>query len=79
MTYVERLCRLAYWTVIIVAGAIVVDQVVGLGWYDSTDDGRHRSGLALRADAGTGCEYLVASGGITPRLRPDGRQSGCRQ
>lgn len=48
--------------------------------YDDTDDNlvRKRSGLALRTDHLTGCQYLVAYGlagfgaAITPRLSPDG-------
>ena len=48
--------------------------------YDDTDDNlaRKRSGLALRTDHLTGCQYLVAYGlfgfgaAITPRLNPDG-------
>lgn len=78
MTYVERLCRLAYWMIVVTLVIFVVDQVSGLGGYDSTDNGRNRSGLGLRVDAETGCEYLAVMGGITPRLRLDGKQMGCR-
>lgn len=49
---------------------------------DSTDPHswgfRTRSGMGLHEDARTGCEYLVASGGITPRLDRDGSHYGCR-
>jgi hypothetical protein len=37
-------------------------------------DGEARSGLKLRTDARTGCQYLEsAGGGLTPRLGKDGR------
>lgn len=43
-------------------------------WRDDTD-GEYRSGLALRVDARTGCQYLEAQGGgITPRLDRSGKQ-----
>lgn len=48
--------------------------------YDDTDDGRYkrRSGLSLKTDYGTGCQYLVARGlfavSITPRLDKSGQQ-----
>ena len=47
--------------------------------YDDTDNEqtRTRSGLVLRTDHGTGCQYLVAAGlfarSITPRLDSDGQ------
>lgn len=41
---------------------------------DETDPPDGRSGLTLRTDAATGCQYLEGGGGgITPRLGPDGR------
>lgn len=41
---------------------------------DATD-GKERSGLALKTDAMTGCQYLVSPwGGITPRLDKLGKQ-----
>lgn len=45
--------------------------------FDQTDDDSRqvRSGMALRTDHGTGCQYLQTwSGGITPRLDGTGRQ-----
>lgn len=45
----------------------------GLG-RDATD-GKERSGLALKTDAMTGCQYLASPwGGITPRLDRFGKQ-----
>lgn len=43
---------------------------------DSTDAPTGpRSGMAVRVDALTGCQYLAdVRGGLTPRLGPDGRQ-----
>lgn len=43
---------------------------------DGTDDREtgQRSGMALRTDHGTGCQYLEsAKGGITPRLDRNGK------
>jgi hypothetical protein len=47
---------------------------------DDTDPGQwgSRSGMALKTDSLTGCQYLVSAGGITPRLKADGRHMGCR-
>lgn len=45
-----------------------------LGPYDDTDSPPHRSGMAVHTDALTGCQYLSAGRGITPRLDADGRQ-----
>lgn len=40
---------------------------------DSTDPADGRSGLVIKVDAATGCNYLsVWRGGLTPRLRADG-------
>jgi hypothetical protein len=46
---------------------------------DDTDgDSLRRSGLKLRTDARTGCQYIEGSyGGITPRLDGAGTQMGC--
>lgn len=76
----------AWNTMLKIAGALlllhllsgVVDAALfarfGIG-ADDTDGPTGRSGLALRHDAGTGCEYLASRwGGITPRLTADGRQ-----
>ena len=58
--------------------ALVLQSV----WYysnigrDETDGpGKHRSGLILRVDAGTGCQYLVnPKGGIIARADNTGKQ-----
>lgn len=41
------------------------------GWFT------RRSGLVVRTDNLTGCQYLVDHG-ITPRLDKNGKQIGCR-
>lgn len=54
--------------------------------YDDTDGHSTRSGMKLRTDYGTGCQYLeTTDGGITPRLDsagslmcPDSRGRGVR-
>lgn len=38
----------------------------------------NRSGLALRTDRGTGCQYLESGSGLTPRMDGAGRHMGCR-
>lgn len=38
-----------------------------------SSDGDSRSGMKVAVDAMTGCHYLRASGGITPRLDREGR------
>jgi hypothetical protein len=51
-------------------------SLLGIG-FDSTDDldNRSRSGIGLRIDHATGCQYLVTpEGSITQRMGPDGRQ-----
>jgi len=46
---------------------------------DSTDTDSARSGMAIKTDNKTGCEYLVTgNGGITPRLDREGYQMGCK-
>lgn len=67
---------------------LVLAQVVLLVWVvayflplarDSTDGPwPWRSGMELRVDAETGCEYLEArGGGITPRMGANGLHAGC--
>ena len=41
---------------------------------DSDATNGDRSGVEVRRDALTGCEYLETRYGVTPRLRADGRQ-----
>jgi hypothetical protein len=72
-------------SILVVIGALTLIWIVtkeldaavfaqwGLG-RDATD-GKERSGLALKTDATTGCQYLVSPwGGITPRLDRLGKQ-----
>jgi nitrogen fixation-related uncharacterized protein len=66
--------------VAIVIGLIIVQvliHTVGLTGYDDTDNAvtEERSGLAIRIDHRTKCQYLVTwLGGITPRMGADGKQ-----
>ena len=60
-------------------GLCVVILLLQLAWAvlpvgrDDTD-GESRSGLNLRTDARTGCQYLESmGGGLTPRLDRNGR------
>jgi hypothetical protein len=55
-----------------------IADAVGIGHaYDDTDSKalNERSGVLLRTDYGTGCQYLEGGrGGLTPRLGADGKQ-----
>lgn len=65
---------------VIIALALVAFTVVFLGWvlpYDSTDPPGGRSGMTIRVDHATGCEYLSRRG-LTPRLDGQGRHMGCK-
>lgn len=74
MSYAEKLARVAYHTLICAFVLWIVVLITDFG-KDDTDPPGGRSGLALKIDHGTGCQYLVASwGGITPRLDRDGKQ-----
>lgn len=48
--------------------------------YDDTDPPGGRSGMGLRTDNLTGCQYLMSpSGNLTPRMADDGKTHlGCR-
>ncbi len=51
-------------------GSVTIDR-----WRstDATDlDWRHRSGLRVYTDHGTGCQYISEGGSLSPRLRADG-------
>lgn len=72
------LTTIGKWFVIgLVVVAIIGAVSEGMQWgFDGTDDKEHgkRSGITLRTDHGTGCQYLETSdGGITPRLTPEGK------
>lgn len=41
---------------------------------DDTDPANGRSGLAVKIDSLTGCQYLESPRGLTPRLNPGGDQ-----
>ena len=63
------------WTV----GLLIVMNVILHGCArDDTDSPTERSGMVLRTDHGTGCQYVGIVGlfgvSITPRLRYDGSQ-----
>lgn len=46
--------------------------------YDNTDNGKERSGLTIRTDNLTGCQYLsTPSGGLTPRMDQSGTYQIC--
>jgi len=66
-------CNLCLWILVIV----FIDYLL-FNWFDwrkDSTDGEYRSGMEIRIDYLTGCEYLATGGGgLTPRLRDDGSQ-----
>lgn len=71
-------------TFLIIVGALTlywfvvkeIDAAAFAQWGIGRDvtDGRERSGLALRTDAQTGCQYLASPwGGLTPRVDRAGK------
>ncbi len=76
--WARNMLALAGLLTIFASAMIMVDRglydVFHLG-ADDTDGPGQRSGLGLRLDAGTGCQWLESRfGGLAPRLGPDGRQ-----
>lgn len=71
--YLTRPARVVY----LVAAAVVAALLTGCDQgSDNSDmpDGR-KSGVAVRYDALTGCQYLEGTrGGLTPRMGRDGKQ-----
>jgi hypothetical protein len=67
------------WTVIWLLAAVLLAQNFPL-WRDDTDPPWPKmSGMNLMTDHRTGCEYVGAGGGITPRVDGSGRHMGCRE
>lgn len=61
--------------VLCILGSVFLSQT---GFGRDNTDGAKRSGMALRTDYGTGCQYLeTTEGGITPRLDVNGNHKGC--
>ncbi len=62
--------------------AIIVGFIVSISYIlnyipimkDDTDPKWGRSGMAIKVDHLTGCEYLSGVGGLTPRLDVEGSQ-----
>jgi hypothetical protein len=71
---------LAKWAVVLYFSVVLIGKLPISR--DDSDPGEwgKRSGVAVRTDALTGCQYLEAvSGGLTPRIDSAGKQIGCRQ
>lgn len=60
------------WTFVVIILAVVLAGIFMDGDRDSTDTKTARSGMKLYTDALTGCQYLSAGGGLTPRIDSDG-------
>ncbi len=61
---------------VIVVMMFVVGTVVNFlpFWKDSTDPSFGRSGMEIKTDHLTGCQYLATRGGLTPRVDVNGNQ-----
>lgn len=60
------------FVVIILICAQAIYAVSDIG-KDDSDNAKERSGMIVRTDYKTGCQYLESQkGGLTPRLRKDG-------
>ncbi len=69
------LTRIAVSALVASIGGFVLSA--WLNPYDDTDSAnKERSGLVLRTDHGTGCQYLLTpwDRAITPRMGADGKQ-----
>jgi hypothetical protein len=63
------------FTVLAIVAVVLLVNYTGYGVDDSDRDGWHRSGVSVITDHKTGLQYLSTwTGGITPRLAPDGTQ-----
>lgn len=68
---IARLIAIGVFALFVIQG---IFDLLGVG-KDSTDPANGRSGLELRTDAMTGCQYLESSdGALTPRLGRNGKQ-----
>lgn len=73
----RQICWALGFVTLIFIGGKQIDAAVFYYFPFGADgtDGTYRSGMALRTDHGTGCQYLVSPwGGITPRFDRDGKQ-----
>lgn len=80
--------RLLSWAMCAVIGALFAGiifltafAVVQINPPDDTDASQlERSGVRLRTDHATGCQYLEgAGGGLTPRRDASGNHMGCKK
>lgn len=67
----ERLIIWALMLAIIIMSWLLIGSIE-LVAKDSTDTKTTKSGMRLYTDALTGCQYLSAGGGLTPRIDSDG-------
>lgn len=67
------------WIIVITFALALLRGIFDIGTDDSDYSSFYRSGVAVRIDALTGCQYLEGNnGGLTPRLDYSGKQIGCR-
>ena len=71
----------SYGIIILTFAGVVLAQGLYFRYapHDSTDDVPARSGMTIRTDNHTGCEYLDRDG-LTPRIGQDGKTHlGCKR
>lgn len=68
-------CFCVMWLIMLVGNVLLTPITNRLRDTDATDAAHDkRSGFLLMTDYGTGCQYLKAGSGLTPRLDATGRQ-----
>lgn len=70
---IDRWAKPLYIIITIVFGLQIFFTLTPF-WKDSTDPEHGRSGLVIKTDNLTGCQYLSGRQGLTPRLDTDGNQ-----
>lgn len=77
---VSVLQRIAVVAAALVALAVVASSLSMIVPTDNSDvDYLNRSGMSIRTDALTGCQYLESTkGGLTPRMDSNSKQVGCK-
>lgn len=79
---INTVCR---WVLLVALLSMAMSYLARHGtWLSATDatdaSPAERSGMRLRTDHGTGCQYLESTdGNLTPRLSLSGKQAGCAQ
>lgn len=75
MTSYQEFKKDTRWGFFILLIVLAVTYFFNIGKDETDGPGRSRSGLVLKVDAGTGCQYLAnPKGGIIARVDETGKQ-----